>query len=86
MSEVFSVLNPYQKWKKGDLPCDPTITIVLKQWGFDDDVVKISATLAADSEIDFAIDRLKNNLELVRKEAKRVLKRQREKIRSSFEE
>ena len=86
MSGKFGVFNPFQKWKKGDLPCDPTVTIALNQWGTNDGVVTISESLASDTEIDFAIDQLKKNLESARKEAKRVLKSQREKIRSSFGE
>lgn len=85
MSGQFGVLNRFSKWKKGDFPCDPTVTIALNQWGKINDVVTISATLASDSEIDFAIDQLKKDLESARKEAKRVLKAQRKKIRSSFE-
>ena len=86
MSGKFGVFNPFQKWKKGDLPCDPTVTIALNQWGTNDGVVTISASLASDTEIDFAIDQLKKDLESASKEAKRVLKSQREKIRSSFGE
>ena len=84
MSGRFGVINPFQKWKKGDLPCDPTVTISLNQWGMKDDIVTISATLASDSEIDFAIDQLRNDIESVRKEAKRVLKSQRARIQSSI--
>ncbi len=87
MSAAFLILNPFQKWKKGDLPCDPTVSIALKQWGTSKDGnIIISASLATDSEIDYAVDQLKKDLELARKNAKRILKSQREKIRSSFRE
>ena len=82
MSGRFGVFNPFQKWKKSDLPFDPTVTVALNQWGTNHGVVTISASLASDTEIDFAIDQLKKDLESARKEAKRVLKSQREKIRS----
>lgn len=62
------------------MPCDPTVSISLNEWGVKDNVIEISASLASDSEIDFAIDQLKSDIELVRKKAKRVLKSQREKI------
>lgn len=83
MSGKFRVFNPFQKWKKGDLPCDPTVTIALNQWGTNDGIVTISASLATNTEIDFAIDQLKKDLESARNEAKRVLKVQRDKIRLS---
>ncbi len=86
MSGQFGVINPFQKWKKGDLPFDPIVTIALNQWGTKDGIVTISASLASDSEIDFAIDQLKNDLESARKEAKRVLKNQREKVRLAIGE
>lgn len=62
------------------MPCDPTVSISSNEWGVKDNVIEISASLASDSEIDFAIDQLKSDIELVRKKAKRVLKSQREKI------
>lgn len=86
MKGTFGVINQFLKWKKGDLPCDPTVILALNEWGMKDDVVTIFGTLASDAEIDFAVDQLKKHLELARKEAKRVLKFQREKIKSSIEE
>ena len=87
MSGKFQVLNPYRRWKIGDFPCDPTVTIALNQWGTTSDgVITISGTLASDTEIDFTINQLKNDLEAVGKDAKRILKSQRAKIRSSIEE
>lgn len=84
MSRKFGVFNPFKKWKKGDLPYDPTVTIALSQWGTSDGVVTISESLASDTEIDFAIDQLKLDLESVRKEAKQVLQSQRAIICSSI--
>ena len=86
MAGKFGVFNPFKKWKKGDLPGDPTVSIILNEYGTSDEgVISISATLVTDSEIDNAIDELQKNLESVRKEAKRVLKLQKEKIRASFD-
>jgi len=85
MSGKFGIFNPFQKWKKGDLPGDPTVSIVLNEYAtYEGGVISISATLATDSEIDYAIDGLQKSLESARKEAKRVLKAQKEKIRASF--
>lgn len=82
MSEIFSVVNPLRTWKKGDLPADPTVTIVFNEiFTNEEGRITISATLAADCEIDHAIDAVQKDLESVRKEAKRVLKTQNEKIR-----
>ena len=81
MSGKFGVLNPYRLWKKGDMPCDPTVTIVLNEYGTKaDGSVVISSSLASDSEIDFAINRLQEDIELVRKGAKKTLKSQRDRI------
>ncbi len=80
MSGRFGIFNPFQNWKKGDLPYDPTVTIILKEWGSNDGMITISMSLASDTEIDFSIDALKKDLETTRKEAKRQLKLQREKL------
>lgn len=83
MSGQFCVINPFKIWKKGDLPCDPHVILALSQWGTKDNIIIIPGTHASDSEVDFAIDRLKNDLETVRKEAKRILKSQRDKMKST---
>lgn len=84
MPGKFGVFNPFEKWKKGDAPCDPTVALKLKGPVFidGDGSIMISALLATDSEIDFAVEQLQKNLEAARKEAKRILKVQQEKIRS----
>ncbi|MDT7848121.1 hypothetical protein Q9292_00760 [Methylophilus sp. VKM B-3414] len=84
MSGKFGVLNPFHKWKKGDLPGDPTVSIVLNEYVTYEEGIIISATLATDSEIDYAIDGLQKSLESARKEAKRMLKAQKDKIHASF--
>lgn len=85
MSGTFGILNPLQGWKAGDLPADPVVVVVLSEWHtMPEGQIAISATLATDTEIDFAIDRLAKDLESVRQEAKRVLARQTEKIHNSI--
>lgn len=83
MPGQFGVFNPLHKWKTGDLPADAVVFVALNEWSTNEDIVTLSASLASDTEIDFAIDRLKEDLEKVRREAKRTLNTQREKIRSS---
>lgn len=80
----FRVINRFKEWKKGDLPGNPTVIIALNEWATEDSIVTISESLASDSEIDFRVDQLKNDLEMVRKEAKRILKSQIEKIQTSI--
>jgi len=82
MSGKFGVLNPSSKWKKGDLPCDPVMYISLNSNGTKDGNIIVTGSLASEGEIDYAVDKLKDDLEAARKEAKRKLKTQRAKIHS----
>jgi hypothetical protein len=85
MAGKFGVDNLSEKWKKGDLPMNPFVRVILNEaLHCINGTIGISATLATDNEIDFEIDKLHKNLELVRKEAKLVLKKQRDKIHSSY--
>lgn len=81
MSIKFGVLNPFNKWKQGDMLCDPTVTIVLDDYDANGETIVVTASLATAAEIDFAIDLLKNDLEFTRKKAKSVLKSQLDKIK-----
>ena len=86
MSGNFGVFNPLRTWKSGDLPVDPFVNIILNEYGKQDDgLISVTANLATDSEIDYAVDRLRDHLEKARGEAKRVLKAQREKILASLD-
>lgn len=85
MSGKFGVHNPFSKWKRGDHPCDPHVVLLLNELNQEKDGrIRLTPTLTSDSEIDYEINNMKKDLEYVGKEAKRVLKAQREKIRSSF--
>jgi LPS O-antigen subunit length determinant protein (WzzB/FepE family) len=81
MPGKFGILNPFRKWKKGDLPCDPFVYISLNSHGEKDGHIILTGSLAHEDEIDHAIDKLKADLELARKEAKKKLLNQREKIK-----
>ena len=86
MVKKFDVFNPFQKWKKGDLPVNSHISIVTNELNAEKDGrIRLTVNLATDLEIDHHIDRLQKDLESVRKAAKRTLKMQNEKIRASFE-
>lgn len=77
----FGILNPFSKWKKGDLPCDPFVYISLNSHNEKDGHIILTGSLAHDDEIDYAIEKLKYDLEQARKEAKKILKHEREKIK-----
>lgn len=83
MSGRFGVFNPLQKWKAGEFPADAIVFVSLNEWTTSGEVITISSSLATESEIDFAVDRLKEDLETARRNAKRILNAQREKIRST---
>jgi len=85
MPKNFAVFNPLRAWKEGDLPSDPTVTIVLNEISRNqEERIAISQELADDKEIDSAIDDLQKELETVRKEAKRVLNTQKKKLGSPW--
>ena len=85
MSGKFDVFNPFQKWKRGDMPCDTHVTLVVNELNPEDDGrIRLTPSLATESEIDYEIDAMQRDLESLRKKAKRVLKAQRDKIRASF--
>ena len=87
MPAKFGVFNPFRGWKKGDLPMDPTVEIVIHgAQKREDGRVSLTATLASDEEIDYTVDELKQGLESARREAKRTLKKQREKMRGTLYE
>lgn len=81
MLRMFDVLNLMSDWKKGDLPMDPVIQIIAN--GIQkrkDGSVLITQSLVCDSEIDYVIDELHKELELIRSEAKRTIKKQKQKM------
>lgn len=85
MPDIFAVFNPSPNWKKGDPLADPVVTIVLNEiFANARGRITISQELTSDSEIDYACDYLRNDIEAVRKEAKRVLRKAKEAIRASY--
>lgn len=87
MSRIFGVFNPLRIWKKDDLPVDPVVHIVVAQPQIHGDgEIVLTASLASDQEIDFAVNEMQKDLEEVRREAKRTLDKQREKILTAISE
>jgi len=83
MYRKFAVYNPLESWKKGDLPVDPIVEIVVENYQVrGPGRISITATLASDSEIDFAIDSLIGDLNEIRKRAKATLTAQRRKLKT----
>ena len=82
MHRKFDVYNPLSQWKKGDMPGDPTLFLILMGHGaLKGGLVAVTHSLASDEEIDFAVDDLIKDLEGALNKAKRVLNAQRIKIR-----
>jgi hypothetical protein len=81
MRKKFNTYNPYKTWKFGDFPCDPVVYISIDNFQRKDERFILSSSLASDGEIDYVVDQLINDLESTRKEAKRILLKQREKIK-----
>ena len=73
MPGKFGILNPFDKWKKGDFPCDPLVYISLSSYGKKNNHIILTGSLAHEDEIDYAVDRLKFDLELARKDAKKKI-------------
>ena len=79
--KLIGVYNPLSTWKQGDLPSNPVVQLVLNQnLGQKDGFSFLSPTLAGDSEVDYVIDSLKAELERAGREAKNILRKQRERM------
>lgn len=87
MSGKFSVVGIMDGWKKGDLPGNQMVNIVLSSYGtLNNGLVAVTAQLASEQEVDYAVDQLIKDLEIARKKAKEKIKKTNEKIRSSLSE
>ena len=79
---TFALYSPYKTWKKGNLPCVPTVNVEVSAYSpLEDGAILIGHSLASDGEVDFVIDTLIKELESVRKSAKKELKSINEKMR-----
>jgi len=80
MTGKFRVLSPSSEWKEGDECHVPLMYISLTSSGKKDGNIIITGSLASEAEIDCRINKLSGDLEMVRKEAKRKLRRLRKKM------
>ncbi len=75
MSLYFEVYNPLKKWKKGDYPVSPQVTIRLAMYRTESDGgITFAPYMATEQEIDHTITYLIKELEEVRRKAKKELK------------
>lgn len=83
--QTFSVTGIMDGWKKGDLPGNQMVNIVLsKRMTLQDGSISLTATLATDGEVDYAVDQLIKELEAIRKKAKYKITNDTRKIRESL--
>ena len=83
MHSPFELFNPVRLWKSGDPNPQLVVEIVLAGTSLlAADRVSFTPTLATDSEIDDAVNLLRDDLERLRVEAKRALVAQREWVRA----
>lgn len=86
MNGKFGVVGILDGWKKGDLPGNQMVNIVLNSYStLRDGNIAITSQLASDTEVDYAIDGLIKDLNMARKKAKEKIKKTNEKIRNSFQ-
>jgi len=78
---AFGVIGVLDGWKKGDLPGNQMVNIVLNDYTtLNNGNISITQELASDSEVDCVIDGLIRDLELARKKAKANIKKTNDKI------
>ncbi len=80
---AFHIIKMDKKDKDG-LPFNPIVTIVLDHWSTSerDKIPTISADLMSESEIDYHVKALKDDLDAVGKKAKAALRKARDETRA----
>ena len=87
MTGIVGVHNLLKDWKKGDMPMDPMVRLIMnRSLGEIEGFPALTANLAADSEVDFEVKRLKEDLDRAAIQAKRILKEQKAKILASLKD
>lgn len=85
MMGKFKVIGIMDNWKKGDLPGNQMVNIVLSEhFQLDNGFITLTAQLASDNEVDYAVDHLIKELEVVRKKAKDNISKTNKKICESL--
>jgi len=78
----FKVKGILDNWKKGDFPNNQMVEIVLGDHSLNNDgLICITPQLASNFEVDEAIDSLIEQLEIVRNQAKKNIRKTNKKIR-----
>lgn len=77
-----SIYSPLSAWNKGDHPISPFLYLSLGTYSGHQGRILLSAQLMTDSEIDYAVDGLKDELEEFRNKAKKELKYLHDKMRN----
>lgn len=84
MKGKFGVIGSMDGWKKGDLPNNQMVNIVLNEYSTTQDgSIALTAKLATDDEVDFVVDNLIKDLNAARIKAKDNLRKTNQKIRGS---
>lgn len=82
MNGKFDVIGTLDGWKKGDMPGNQMVTIVLSEYfRTSNGLIEATAQLATDKEIDYAVDRLIDQLEGARKKGKEKIRKTNGRIR-----
>ena len=84
MKGKFGVVGILDGWKAGDLPGNQMVSLVLNSHSkLKNGDIAITALLASDEEVDYAINSLIKDLEVARKKAKEKIKKTNDRIRES---
>lgn len=82
MNNKFFIKCNLDNWKDGDLPMSATVNICLGDHATDlKGHILLTAELISDTEVDFWVDGLIQNLEAMRIEAKKKIKKKNNKAR-----
>lgn len=85
MAGKFGVIGDLDNWKPGDIPGNQMVYVVLNEhFTTKDGHVTVTAKLATEAEVDFAIDHLIKDLERTRNKAKEKIRKINQKIQDSY--
>ena len=81
----FTIYSPYSKWKETDIPNNAHVNLAVGTCSLERDHILVSPNLMTEEEIDYAVNAMKDELEMMRKKAKVELKKQNERIRAAVD-
>jgi|688.fasta_scaffold677390_2 hypothetical protein len=83
---LIGVHNPLSTWKQGNLPSNPVVQLLLNQnLGQKEGFPLLTSTLSSDAEIDEVVASFKVGLDHAAKNAKKMLRMQRDKMIAATE-